>query len=108
MTFSLIATAMLGLAIAQAGTTGTTNGTTNGAPGTTAQTEQAPAAPTSETISTTDADDKVICRKVRSVGSNMVTRDCRTAAQRRKEAEEARDAMRNGGRSVSNLDTGAQ
>jgi hypothetical protein len=101
MTFSLIASVVLGLAAAQ-----------TSAPATPPQVEPAPvvqpAAQPSETISTTDADDKVICRKVRSVGSNMVTRDCRTAAQRRKEAEQARDAMRNSGRSINNLDTGAQ
>jgi len=109
MTFSLIATAVVSLALAQATTTAPTTATTP----TTPTTQEAPAHQTtqerhaSETIAATDADNKVICRKVRSVGSNLTTRDCRTVAERRKEAEAAKDALRNG-RSLDNLDLGAR
>ena len=71
---------------------------------TTANETKAPVA--SETMASTDPDEKVVCRRVRSVGSNMMTRDCRTVGQRRKEAAAARDAM--GQRGIDNLDTGAR
>ena len=103
MTFSLIATAVVSLALAQASTTAPTTPATQEAP--VHQTTQERHA--SEIVGATDADDKVICRKVKSVGSNMTTRDCRTVAQRRKEAEDAKDALRNG-RSLDNLDLGAR
>jgi hypothetical protein len=103
MSFSLIATAVVSLALSQAATSAPTAGQeqVSQAP----QTSQARHA--SETLAATDPNDKIICRKVRSVGSNLATRDCRTVGQRRKEAEEAKDALRNG-QSVQNLDLGAR
>ena len=104
MTFSLIATAVVSLALAQASTTAPTTPTTQEAPPAHQTTQERHA---SETVAATDADNKVICRKVKSVGSNLTTRDCRTVAQRRKDAEDAKDALRNG-RSLDNLDLGAR
>ena len=102
MTFSLIATAVVSLALSQASTVAPT--TPAESPAAQHQTGQARHA--SETVAATDPDDKIVCRKVRSVGSNLTTRDCRTVGQRRKEAEEAKAALRNG-RSLDNLDVGA-
>ena len=50
----------------------------------------------SETVRTSDADEKVTCRNERKVGSNMITRVCRSAAQRKADAQQARDAMQSG------------
>lgn len=58
----------------------------------------------SETVRTSDADEKVTCRNERSVGSNMIKRVCKTAAQRRTDAQNARDAMQSG--RGMDLDTG--
>lgn len=69
--------------------------------------EPATAPVVSETMAATDKDDKIVCRRVRAIGSNMMTRDCRTVGQRRKEAAEAREALLNG-RSLDNLDIGAR
>ncbi len=61
----------------------------------------------SQTMAATDKDDKMVCRRVRAIGSNMMTRDCRTVGQRRKEATEAREAMLNS-RAIEDIDTGAR
>jgi hypothetical protein len=50
----------------------------------------------SETVRTSDADEKITCRNERKVGSNMITRVCKTAGQRRADAQKARDAMQSG------------
>lgn len=47
----------------------------------------------SETVRTSDADEKVTCRNERKVGSNMITRVCKSAAQRKADTQQARDAM---------------
>src|SRR5687768_2124201 len=98
MSLSLIATAVVSFALSQAAAAAPTTPTV--APAAQEQASQLPhtekARHASETVAATDADDKVVCRKVRSVGSNLTTRDCRTVGQRRKEAEEAKDALRNG------------
>jgi len=99
MTLPFIATAVLSLVLAQADTTSSTSQD--------AREDKAQVTRASETLGSTDPDEKVICRKVRTVGSNMTTRDCRTVAQRRKEREEARDSLRNNP-SINNLDTGAR
>lgn len=56
-----------------------------------------------ETVSSTDVDEKITCRNERKVGSNMITRVCRTAAQRRADAQQARDAMQSG-RGINSLE----
>lgn len=63
--------------------------------------------PANTTASMADEGEKRTCRKERRTGSNMVTRVCRTASERRQDADAARDALRNG-RSIDNLDIGAQ
>ena len=50
----------------------------------------------SETVRTSNSDEKVTCRNERAVGSNMITRVCKTAAQRRTDSQNARDAMQSG------------
>lgn len=57
----------------------------------------------SETVRTSDADEKVTCRNERAVGSNMIKRVCKTAAERRKDTQQARDAMQSGGRSINRV-----
>ena len=103
MTLSLIAAAVVGLAIGQAGAPAPA---AQAQPAPTEQATPQPAEKPSEVLGSRDPDDKLICRKVRTVGSNMVSRDCRTAAQRRKEASDARDALNGGGRSLNNIDLG--
>ena len=66
-----------------------------------------PAAPANTAASTAAEGEKRICRKERRTGTNMTTRVCRTASERRKDAEAARDMLRNG-RSIDNLDTGVR
>ena len=66
-----------------------------------------PPVPATATASTADEGEKRICRKERRTGTNMTTRLCRTASERRKDADAARDALLNG-RSIDNLDTSAQ
>ena len=102
MTFSLIATAVVSLAFAQASTSAPTTPTVQEPQAQTAQARHA-----SETLPATDPDDKIICRRVRSVGSNLTTRDCRTVGQRRKEAEEAKASLRDN-KGIDNLDLGAR
>ena len=57
----------------------------------------------SETVRTNDADEKVICRNERKVGSNMITRVCKSGAQRKADAQQARDAMQSGSRGINSL-----
>lgn len=66
-----------------------------------------PPVPANPTASTADEGEKRTCRKERRTGSNMVTRVCRTANERRKDADAARDALHNS-RSIDNLDIGAR
>ena len=54
-----------------------------------------------------DDGEKIICRKERRTGTNMTARVCRSASQRRQDADAARDALHNG-QSINNLDTGAR
>ncbi len=49
-----------------------------------------------ETVRTADADEKVTCRNERAVGSKMITRVCKTAAQRKQDTQQARDTLQNG------------
>src|SRR5688500_3352433 len=78
------------------------------APAAAAQADAAhPPVPANATARIADEGEKRICRKERRTGSNMVTRVCRTASERRKDADAARDALLNG-RSIDNLDIGAQ
>lgn len=53
----------------------------------------ADAARTSDLTTSTDADDKVVCKYEKKVGSHMKTRICMTVAQRRVEQERARKEM---------------
>jgi len=62
-------------------------------------------APANTAATARDDDEKRTCRRERRTGSNMVTRVCRTASERRRDAEAARDALING-QSVDNLDIG--
>ena len=57
----------------------------------------------SETVRTSDADEKVTCRNERKVGSNMITRVCKSGAQRKADAQQARDAMQSG-RGINSLE----
>lgn len=52
----------------------------------------------SETVRTSDADEKVTCRNERKVGSNMITRVCKSAAERNRDTQQARDALQSGNR----------
>ena len=61
----------------------------------------------SATVGSADADDKMVCRRERAIGSNMMTRDCRTVGQRRKEAADAREVLQNG-RSVDDIELGSR
>lgn len=45
-----------------------------------------------------DNDERVVCRREKTLGSNMVTRKCRTVAQMRLDQERAREAMLSGSR----------
>ncbi|MDR0184023.1 hypothetical protein [Lysobacter arvi] len=94
MSISSLLAAVVMAAAAQASSAGPT----------TANEAAAPVA--SETVASTDPDDKMVCRRVRTVGSNMMTRDCRTVGQRRKDAAAARDAMNQ--RGIDNLEMGAR
>ena len=109
MSLSLFATVIVSLALSQAASVAPTTPTAS--PAAQEHASQMPRTEkdrhASETLAATDPNEKVICRKVRSVGSNLTTRDCRTVGQRRKEAEDAKDALRNG-RSLDNLDLGAR
>jgi hypothetical protein len=69
--------------------------------------DMTPAAPANITASTAGEDEKRVCRKERRTGTNLTTRICRTESERRKDADAARDMLRNG-QSINNLDTGAQ
>lgn len=48
-----------------------------------------------EAVHSTDDDDKMVCRRVRKTGSNMLVNDCRTVGQRRKEMEQAQQSLHN-------------
>jgi hypothetical protein len=50
----------------------------------------------SETVRSSDADEKVVCRNERAVGSNMIKRVCKSAAERKRDTQAARDAMQSG------------
>lgn len=50
-------------------------------------------------------DERMICRRERTVGSRMATRVCRTVAQRRAEQQDARDAMIDRGTMCTNCGT---
>jgi hypothetical protein len=45
-----------------------------------------------------DDDERVVCRREKTLGSNMVERTCRTVAQLRLDQERAREAMLKGSR----------
>lgn len=45
-----------------------------------------------------DDDERVICRREKTLGSNMVERTCRTVAQMKLDQERAREAMMKGSR----------
>lgn len=79
---SFVAATLIGLATGQAGS----------APP--AEIELKQSQVVSETVHSTDDEDKLVCRRVRKTGSNMMVNDCRTVGQRRKEAEAAREILR--------------
>ncbi|GAA5083134.1 hypothetical protein [Lysobacter panacisoli] len=79
---SFVAASLIGLATGQAGS----------APPADAEPKQAQVA--SEAVRSTDDEDKLVCRRVRKTGSNMMTNDCRTVGQRRKDTEAAREILR--------------
>ena len=43
-----------------------------------------------------DDEDRLVCRREKTIGSNMVTRKCRTVAQMRIDQERARETMASG------------
>lgn len=53
---------------------------------------------TTETVHGSDADEKVTCRNERQVGSNMIKRVCKSAAERKRDTQQARDVLQNSNR----------
>lgn len=80
---SILVAAMVGLATGQAA-----------APAQTDAADPKVARVATEAVHSTDDDDKMVCRRERKTGSNMMVNDCRTVGQRRKEAQAAQDALR--------------
>lgn len=86
---SLLAAAFVGLAVGQVAPPPATP------PAATSASSPMTSDVAAEAVHSTDDDDKMVCRRVRKTGSNMLVNDCRTVGQRRKEMEDVQQALRN-------------